>query len=70
MNPKYRLLYLLIGFAGFFFLIYDTIVTLPEIDPLRALLVALPDMVIFFLAYRTYPVEEGASIKTSKVKSY
>jgi len=70
MNPKYRLLYLLIGFAGFFFLIYDTIATLPEIDPLRALLVALPDMVIFFLAYRTYPVEEGASIKTSKVKSY
>lgn len=70
MNPKYRMLYLLVGFAGFFFLIYDTIVTLPEINPLRALLVALPDMVIFYLAYRTYPVEERADIKTSKVKSY
>jgi hypothetical protein len=64
------MLYLLVGFAGFFFLIYDTIVTLPEINPLRALLVALPDMVIFYLAYRTYPVEERADIKTSKVKSY
>jgi hypothetical protein len=70
MNPKYRALYLLVGFAGFFFLIYDTIVTLPEINPVRALLVALPDMVIFYLAYRTYPVEEQASVKTSKIKSY
>lgn len=70
MNPKYRALYLLVGFAGFFFLIYDTIATLPEINPLRALLVALPDMVIFYLAYRTYPVGEEASIKASKVKSF
>lgn len=63
------MLYLLIGFAGFFFLIYDTIITLPEINPVRALLVALPDMVIFYLAYRTYPIEEGAGVKTSKIKS-
>lgn len=70
MNPKYRVLYLLVGFAGLFFLIYDTIITLPEINPLRALLVALPDMVVFFLAYKTYPADEGTSVKTSKVKSY
>ncbi|MDO3641657.1 hypothetical protein [Mucilaginibacter sp. L3T2-6] len=70
MNPKYRMLYLLVGFAGLFFLIYDTIITLPEINPLRALLVALPDLVVFFLAYKTYPVEQEASVKTSKVKSY
>lgn len=70
MNPKYRTLYLLVGFAGFFFLIYDTVVTLPEINPLKTLLIALPDMIVFFLAYRTYPIEEGASVKTGKVKSY
>jgi len=69
MNPKYRALYLLVGFAGFFFLIYDTIATLPEINPVRALMVALPDMVIFYLAYRTYPVEEHTTVKTGKVKS-
>ncbi|MGN6394928.1 MAG: hypothetical protein ACTHMI_05170 [Mucilaginibacter sp.] len=70
MNPKYRMLYLLVGFAGLFFLIYDTIITLPEINPLRALLVALPDLVVFFLAYKTYPADQETSVKASKVKSY
>ena len=70
MNPKYRSLYLLIGFAGFAFLGYDAFIAYPDINPLRVLLIAFPDMVFFFLAYRTYPVEEGAGMKTSEVKSY
>jgi hypothetical protein len=70
MNPKYRSLYLLIGFAGLAFLCYDAFIAYPDINPLRVLLVAFPDMVFFFLAYRTYPVEESTTMKTSKVKSY
>lgn len=70
MNPKYRSLYLLFGFAGLLFLAYDSIMTYPDINPLRTLLIAFPDMVVFFLAYRTYPAEENTNMKTSKVKTY
>jgi len=70
MNPKYRSLYLMIAFAGLLFLAYDAFIAFPDISPLRVLLIAFPDMIFFFLAYRTYPVEEGVTMKTSKVKSY
>ncbi len=59
MNPKYRSLYLMIGFAGLIFLAYDIIMAFPEINPGRVLMIALPDMLFFFLAYRTYPSEHG-----------
>ena len=58
MSPKFRPIYLILGFSGFFVLIYHIIVTLPDIDPENVLAIALPDMVIFYLAYRTYPVQE------------
>jgi hypothetical protein len=58
MNPKYRPIYLILGFSGFFVLIYHMIVTLPDIDPENVLYIAVPDMVVFFLAYKTYPVTE------------
>jgi len=70
MNPKYRSLFLLIGFAGFLFLGYDAFMTYPDLNPLRVLLIAFPDLIFFFLAYRTYPADESAQMKTSKVKSY
>lgn len=70
MNPKYRSLYLLIGFAGFLFLGYDAFMAYPELSPLRVLLIAFPDMIFFFLAYRTYPADEPVQMKTIKVKSY
>jgi hypothetical protein len=70
MNPKYRSLYLMIAFAGLLFLAYDAFLAYPDINPLRVLLISFSDMIFFFLAYKTYPVEEGVSMKTSKVKSY
>lgn len=70
MNPKYRSLYLFIGFAGFLFLGYDAFMSYPDLNPLRVLLIAFPDLIFFFLAYRTYPVDEPAQMKTSKVKSF
>lgn len=70
MNPKYRSLYLLIGFVGLAFLGYDAFTNYPDLNPARILLISFPDMVFFYLAYKTYPVEEVATMKTSKVKSY
>ncbi|ASU35574.1 hypothetical protein [Mucilaginibacter xinganensis] len=70
-NPKYRSLYLMIAFAGFIFLAYDVLIAFPDINPLRVLLIAFPDMVFFYLAYKTYPVEEYAAANSGrKIKSY
>lgn len=66
MNPKYRSLYLLIAFAGFLFLGYDAFMAFPDLNPLRVLLIAFPDMVFFFLAYRTYPADEPVQMKPAK----
>lgn len=60
----------MLGFAGLAFLFWDTLMAYPEISPLRTLVVALPDLVIFFLAYRTYPADDTVTVKTAKVKSY
>jgi hypothetical protein len=54
-NPKFRFLYLLIAVAGLAFLVYHIIDTFSDIDPLDTLLITLPDMVFFYLAYKTYP---------------
>jgi uncharacterized membrane protein len=58
MNPKFRALYLLLGFVGLAVLIYEIISTLPDVNPINVLIVTVPDMLFFFLAYKTYPVEE------------
>ena len=57
MNPKYRYLYLSIGAVGFILLFFQIISDLPEIDPIRVLCISVPDMVFFYLAYKTYPSE-------------
>jgi hypothetical protein len=57
MNPKYRYLYVLVGGIGFVFLFYYAISNFTDIDPARILAIAVPDMLFFFLAYKTYPPE-------------
>jgi lipopolysaccharide export LptBFGC system permease protein LptF len=58
MNPRYRFIYLLFGFAGLAFLIYHIVSTFSEtLNPGAILLIAVPDLVFFFLAYKTYPIE-------------
>ena len=60
MNPKYRSIYLILGFAGLLYLVYHAISTFADgINPLSILFIAVPDLVFFFLAYKTYPAEEG-----------
>ena len=60
MNPKYRFLYLLLGTVGLIMLAYQIITNLPDINPDKVLFIALPDMLFFYLAYKTYPEESGA----------
>ena len=58
MNTKFRLFYLIAGFTGLAYLAYHAISTYADgINPASILLIAVPDMVFFFLAYKTYPVE-------------
>jgi hypothetical protein len=69
LNPKYRYLYLMIAFAGLFFLGCDSFIGYRDIDPGRVLLIAIPDLIFFYLAYKTYPDAEKAE-KEAGVKSY
>jgi hypothetical protein len=55
MNTKLRPLYLLAGAAGLFFLLFQVLYNLPEIDLVMILTIAIPDMFFFYLAYLTYP---------------
>ncbi len=66
-NPKYRSLYILIGFVGLAFLAYDALMAYPDINPARVLAIAFPDLVVFFLAYRTYPIEETGAMEPTEL---
>ena len=58
MNAKYFTLYLMIAFAGLIFLALDSFIGYRDIDPGRVLMIAIPDMIFFYLAYKTCPVEK------------
>jgi hypothetical protein len=67
MNPKYRLIYLVLGFAGLIYLIYHVASTISDgdgINPGAILIISIPDLVLFFLAYKTYPIE--SEVKRSR----
>ena len=58
MDPKYRPIYLLLGFTGLIYLICQVLITMSvELNLGLILLIAVPDLVFFYLAYKTYPVE-------------
>jgi hypothetical protein len=60
MSTKFRVLYLLLGTIGLVLLAYQVIDSYPEFNPDKVLLIALPDLLVFFLAYKTYPEESKA----------
>jgi len=64
MNPKFRSVYLVGGVIGLILLIYEVANTFPDIDPLHVLVITVPDLVFFFLAYKTYP----AAVKVRKYR--
>lgn len=57
MNAKLRPLYLLLGFAGLLYLIFQFIINFQNLDLVLIITVAVPDMFLFYLAYLTYPQE-------------
>jgi hypothetical protein len=50
---------LIIGLCGLFVLGYYICLNFPNVDPEILLCIAVPDMLFFYLAYKTYPVQEG-----------
>ena len=74
MNYVLRFVYLLLGIAGLGLLGYQVIETFPDVDPIDILVITIPDLLFFFLAYRTYPVEPVAQSQRSyqhrKVSDY
>jgi hypothetical protein len=67
MNPKFRPLYLIAGAIGLISLIYYAITNTSNMDPAAVLAISLPDMVFFYLAYKTYP-EEPVSNRFSEYR--
>ena len=61
MNSKFRPLYLLFGFAGLFFLLFQIVVNISNLDLVLVLAIAIPDMFVFYLAYLTYPPDAEAN---------
>ena len=57
MNPKFRYVYITAGAAGLALLVYHIIDTFPDTDPVYVLLITIPDIILFYLAYKTYPAE-------------
>ena len=57
MNPKYRSIALFWGFLGLAVLIFELIANANHFNPRVILGVAIPDMMFFYVAYKTYPAE-------------
>jgi hypothetical protein len=74
MSYIFRFLYLLGGIAGLIMLVYQFIDTFPDINPIDILVITIPDLLLFFLAYKTYPAEPVSSNRQSyqprKVSNY
>jgi hypothetical protein len=57
MTSLLRFVYLICGIAGLAVLVYRVIETFPDVNPIDMLVITVPDMLFFFLAYKTYPAE-------------
>jgi len=55
MNSKFRPLFLLLGFAGLFVLLFQLVANIQNLDLIMVIAIAVPDMFFFYLAYLTYP---------------
>ena len=74
MNYVLRFVYLLLGIAGLGLLGYQVINTFPDVNPIDILVITIPDLLFFFLAYKTYPAEpvpqRQRSYQQRKVSDY
>ena len=58
MGLLLRFVYLICGIAGLILLGYRVIETFPDVNPIDVLVITVPDMLFFFLAYKTYPEQQ------------
>ena len=70
MNPKFRVVYLLGGGLLLALLIVQFIVSFPAFYPEKVLLITIPDMVFFYLAYKTYPEESDVRERRANNEIY
>lgn len=54
MNPKFRALYIVIGSLLLILLIVQIALSYPDVSPKGVLLNAVPALLFFYLAYKTY----------------
>lgn len=54
MNPKFRNLFIIGGSVALLLLIVQIIITYPDVSAKGVLLNALPALLLYFLAYKTY----------------
>jgi len=54
MNPKFRNLFIVGGTVALVLLIIQVFMTYPDINGVNILLNALPALVLYYLAYKTY----------------
>jgi hypothetical protein len=62
MNPKFRYLYIAIGGLLLISLIVQVIITYPEVNPKNVLLNAVPSLLFFYLAYKTYHEKKDSEL--------
>ncbi|MDN3549341.1 hypothetical protein [Mucilaginibacter aquaedulcis] len=62
MNPKFRNLYIIIGCLLLISLIVEVIRTYPEVSAKGVLLNALPAILFFYLAYKTYHEKKDSEL--------
>jgi len=68
MSPKFRLVYLFLGFIGLVCSINYIITAFTVINSATVLLVTIPVMAFFMLAYRTWPAD-GSEHKIVRVSN-
>lgn len=59
MNPKFRLLYLFLGLNGLIWSINYILTAFPVVNSATVLLITVPVLAFFLLAYRTWPISEN-----------
>ncbi|MDR6940777.1 hypothetical protein [Mucilaginibacter pocheonensis] len=62
MNPKFRSLYIVIGILLLVSLIVQVFLTYPDVSPKGVLLNAVPALLFFYLAYKTYHEKKDSEL--------
>jgi uncharacterized membrane protein len=62
MNPKFRYLYIIAGSVALVLLIVQIITTYPDVSLMEVLLNALPSLLFYYLAYKTYHEKQDSEL--------